>query len=71
MDFTQTDYFKPGNGEKLGYIYSRDSSLNITTSWPNGQNTKYVVGAPYHFYFGLRTGQSAINKYITKYIFNQ
>ena len=71
MDFTQTDYFKPGNGEKLGYIYSRDSSLNITTSWPNGQNTKYVVGAPYHFYFGLRKGQSAINKYITKYIFNQ
>jgi hypothetical protein len=71
MDFTQTDYFKPGNGEKLGYIYSRDSLLNISTGWPNGQNTRYVVGAPYHFYFGLKKGQSAVNRYITKYIFNQ
>ncbi len=71
MDFTQSEYFKPANGEKLGYIYNRDSSLNISPSWPNGQNTKYVVGAPYHFYFGLSKGASAMNRYITKYIFNQ
>lgn len=71
MDFTQTDYFKPGNGEKLGYIYSRTPSLSLTPSWPNGQSTSYVVGAPHHFYFGLGKGKSAMNKYITKYIFNQ
>jgi hypothetical protein len=32
---------------------------------------KNVVGAPYHFYFGLRKGKSAINRYITRYILNQ
>ena len=71
MDFVQTEYFKPTNGEKLGYIYNRDSSLNVVTSWPSGQNPAYVVGAPYHFYFGLGKGKSAVNRYITKFIFNQ
>ena len=71
MDFTQTEYFKPGNGEKLGYIYNRTSGLVPTVTWPNGQPTSYVVGAPYHFYFGLTKGASAMNRYITKYIFNQ
>ena len=71
MDFTQTEYFKPENGEKLGYIYNRTSGLVPTVTWPNGQNPAYVVGAPYHFYFGLTKGASAMNRYITKYIFNQ
>jgi hypothetical protein len=71
MDFTQTEYFKPENGEKLGYIYNRTSGLVPTVTWPNGQPTSYVVGAPYHFYFGLTKGASAMNRYITKYIFNQ
>ena len=71
MDFTQTGYFKPENGEKLGYIYNRTSGLVPTVTWPNGQNPAYVVGAPYHFYFGLTKGASAMNRYITKYIFNQ
>lgn len=71
MDFTQTEYFKPANGEKLGYIYNRNSSQQIISQWPNGQDPEYVVGAPYHFYFGLNKGKSSLNRYITKYIFNQ
>jgi hypothetical protein len=29
-----------------------------------------LVGAPYHFYFGLRKGKTALNLFIDKYIFN-
>ena len=31
----------------------------------------YRVGSPFHFYFGLKRGKSAMNKFITKYIFNE
>ena len=30
----------------------------------------FKVGNPFHFYFGLRRGKTAMNRYIKKYIFN-
>ena len=79
MQFDTADYFHPQNGTgpfngATGYIYNYDSNGNPnqnTNQWPQGQSKKFVVGAPYHFYFGLGKGKSAINRYITKYILGQ
>jgi len=61
--------------EKPGFIYnSSGSTSNIgydSTINPSAYKQKLLVGAPYHFYFGLRSGKSAMNKYIDKFILNQ
>ena len=41
------------------YMYS-----SSTVNFP----TKFIVGAPWYFYFGLRRGRSAINRFYTQYI---
>jgi hypothetical protein len=64
-------YFNNGPTGQKGYIYNTDSNgVQSATPWPPSQSDKYVVGAPYHFYFGLNVGKTAINRYITKYILN-
>ena len=76
MQFDTADYFKPQNGTgpfngATGYIYNYDTDGNPNqnvNSYPADQSKRFVVGAPYHFYFGLGKGKSAINRYITKYI---
>ena len=67
-------YFTPGvysptNNNDLiskGYIFNIDINGNyidsITTSYP-----KFIVGAPFHFYFGTVKGASALDKFKTKY----
>ena len=61
--------------EKPGFIYNSTNSGGVitldSTTNANITNMKLLVGAPYHFYFGLRIGKSAMNKYIDKYMFNQ
>jgi len=65
-------YMKPDDGYGLGYIYNKKVSDPEFDSYPindpNGGNFK--VGNPFHFYFGLRRGKTAMNRYIKKYIFN-
>lgn len=62
----QTDYFK-------GYIYSVDSTGNLIPSagtWDtNNPKPRMInVGAPFHFYFGLRKGRSAFDKFGSKWL---
>jgi hypothetical protein len=64
-------YFNDSNTGQKGYIYNSDSTGNPISTWPSSQSSSFIVGAPYHFYFGLRKGKSAINRYITKYFLNQ
>lgn len=65
---------------KIGYIASFDNNgdplpitplANITQGDPstesNYQNS-IVVGAPYHFYFGLNNGKTAINRFYKLYV---
>ena len=55
---SQTNYFK-------GYIYAVDGSGTISPDkiyW-NAPDNKVLVGAPFHFYFGLRQGKSAFDKF--------
>ena len=68
LDFDNSPYFKVTNGQNLGYIYNRGPNGNPLESWPTGQNIYFLEGAPYHFYFGLKRGKSAMNRFITKYI---
>ena len=73
MSFYQapfSNYFNSTNYGKKGYIYNSDNN-GYSASFPPGQNNSFVVGAPYHFYFGLGKGKTAVNRYITKYILNQ
>ena len=79
MEYNSTAYFQPQNGTgpfngATGYIFNYDSNGNPNQNvfdWPNNQANRFVVGAPYHFYFGLGKGKSAINRYISKYIIGE
>jgi uncharacterized delta-60 repeat protein len=76
MKLDTTDYFQPQNGTgpfngATGYIINYDSNGNFNQNileFPPNQSSNFIVGAPYHFYFGLGKGKTAINRYITKYI---
>lgn len=48
-----------------GYIFSVDSNGNYITS--GAVSNKFIVGAPFHFYFGVIKGQTALDKFKTKY----
>jgi hypothetical protein len=55
-----------GETSARGYIFSLDSSGNYSSQLDNSNN-KFTVGAPFHFYFGLIKGESALDKFKTKY----
>lgn len=48
-----------------GYIFSVDANGNY--SQVAALNNNFVVGAPFHFYFGTVKGESALDKFKTKY----
>jgi len=50
-----------------GYIFMEDNNGVITPNngnWPN----KFLVGAPFQFYFGLKKGATALDKFKSKYL---
>ena len=64
--------------QRPGYIYSSkigyDSNNNPTGYTYDGfiststfDNSVFLVGAPFHFYFGLKVGKTALDKFITNY----
>jgi len=65
-----SQYFNNLNTGQRGFIYNSNATGTDET-FPAGQSNSFLVGAPYHFYFGLNKGKSAISRYITKYILNQ
>ena len=50
-----------------GYIYMQDNNGVITPNVGKWDN-KFLVGAPFHFYFGLKTGLTALDKFKQKYL---
>jgi hypothetical protein len=67
-----TDYFNVTPTGQKGYIFNSDNNGNNDPNWTGTINTpqSFVVGAPFHFYFGLNKGKTALNKFITNYIGN-
>jgi len=58
---SNTSYFK-------GYIYSVDGSGNLSTNLNSievnsGEVGTYTTGSPFYFYFGLKRGRSAYDKF--------
>jgi hypothetical protein len=56
-----------------GYIYSVNSNgtlnADFTSILPNSiDNTSFTVGAPFYFYFGLKKGKSAFDRFTTKWL---
>jgi hypothetical protein len=67
---TQPNYFRPSTSSvndlyARGYIFSVDSSGVYSTV--GATSDKFIVGAPFHFYFGTIKGQTALDKFKTKY----
>ena len=61
--------------EQPGFIYnskySGTTQVEVVNYSPSGVVSNFNTGAPYFFYFGLKTGKSSMNKYIDKYILSQ
>lgn len=70
------DFFGPstqyaqgtGGFYNLGFLTNKDSNGNNIEGEINNISDGIKVGAPFHFYFGLKIGKTAINKFISKYI---
>ena len=50
-----------------GYIFSNDLSGNYVSNITPSSSSKFIVGAPFHFYFGTIKGQTALDLFKTKY----
>jgi hypothetical protein len=66
-----TNYFQslsaPSNNDtyKRGYIFS--VSVNGNYSETGAASSRFIVGAPFHFYFGVIKGETSLDKFKTKY----
>jgi len=63
-----TDYMKTKAGTGYGYLYNENPPGTEITDKANNQDNKFRVGSPFHFYFGLKRGKSAMNRFITKFV---
>lgn len=65
-------YMKPNYGYGRGHIFNKSANDPEYDSYPinNVNSNNFKVGSPFYFYFGLKRGKSAMNRYIKKYIFN-
>jgi hypothetical protein len=69
---TGTPSYFIGSNSQVSDIYERGYIFNVK---PNGDYSysagtypsKFLVSAPYHFYFGIKKGLSALDKFKTKY----
>tara|TARA_R110000803_G_scaffold116128_1_gene184733 strand:- start:41 stop:1252 length:1212 start_codon:yes stop_codon:yes gene_type:complete len=68
----KSDVFNPTT-EQPGFIYNSKIVGNLVevVNLPLSSSNDINTGAPYFFYFGLKTGKSSMNKYIDKFILNQ
>lgn len=51
---------------RRGYIFSVDQFGNYSQF--GARTDKFLVGAPFHFYFGIKKGSSALDHFKTKYL---
>jgi len=56
-----------GDIYQRGYIFNVDSSGVFSFSIAGVTDDNFLVGAPNHFYFGLINGETALDKFKTKY----
>ena len=54
-----------------GYIFGVNDNGTYSSDVSLVRNPKFLVGAPYQFYFGVVKGESALDKFKTKYSVNE
>jgi len=64
---SSSGYVVPQSGPSYGYIFNASPNDPELDELPPGNN--YKVGNPYQFYFGLEVGKSALNRFISQYLF--
>ena len=65
------NYPRPQDGLGTGFLFNRTLGIFSGTPPPDGDyGDGYRVGSPFQNYFGLKKGKSAMNLFITKYMFN-
>lgn len=74
-NLTTPNYFVPSNTaldiNQRGYIFNTNFTGFYDGSVFPGMKTKFMVGAPFHFYFGVVKGASALDKFKQKYLPNE
>jgi hypothetical protein len=67
----QPTYFVGSNNTndiyQRGYIFNVNSNGGYSYSMAGVPSSKFLVSAPFHFYFGIIKGQTALDKFKTKY----
>jgi hypothetical protein len=72
LDRRLTPFFQGNNNlleNAYGYVYQRDDKgkyILAPSSLPNNGNT--LTSGPWYFYFGLKKGKSAMDKYVQQYL---
>jgi hypothetical protein len=71
LDRLNAPYFIGNNGmieNRLGYIFQRNPLGEFVPQNFGGDNFTTITSAPWYFYFGLRVGSSALDKFREKYL---
>ncbi len=71
LDRLNIPYFIGINGQienRTGYIFQKNAAGEYEPRNLGGNNLRTLSGAPWYFYFGLRSGGSAIDKFREKYL---
>jgi hypothetical protein len=70
-NINQPTYFVGANNTndiyQRGYIFNVNSSGGYSYSMAGVPSSKFLVSAPFHFYFGIIKGNTALDKFKTKY----
>jgi hypothetical protein len=53
---------------RRGYVYQTNSKGQYAPTPPRGNNQLTLTSAPWYFYFGLKKGASAMDKFTQLYI---
>jgi hypothetical protein len=69
LDFNTLNEYFQANPTSTGFLTNFDLSGNPDPARNSTGN--YIVGAPFHFYFGLNNGKTAIDKFIKLYIITE
>ena len=73
VSLSKPNYFRPTTSSvsdlyARGYIFSVDSNgIYTANNATNATGDKFIVGAPFHFYFGTIKGQTALDIFKQKY----
>jgi hypothetical protein len=71
LDRMETPYFQPNPDNpltNLGYIFKLNNQGGYDPIIYNMNNDKILQGSPFYFYFGLKKGASAFDRFTTKWI---